>query len=47
MKAQEEGVSRLQMSYDDLLNHARSIIQRSRDLTQTMMREGFIEEPPN
>jgi malate dehydrogenase (oxaloacetate-decarboxylating) len=46
MKAQEQGVARLQMSYDDLLHHARTIIKRSRDLTRTMMREGFIAEPP-
>jgi len=47
MKAQEQGVARLQMSYDDLLNHARTIIKRSRDLTQVMMNKGFIAEPPN
>jgi len=47
MKAQEQGVARLQMSYDDLLNHARTIIQRSRDLTHMMMHEGFIAEPPD
>lgn len=47
MKAQEHGVARLQMSYDDLLTHARTIIKRSRDLTQMMMSEGFIAEPPN
>jgi malate dehydrogenase (oxaloacetate-decarboxylating) len=47
MKAQEQGVARLQMSYDDLLDHAKTIIKRSRDLTHTMMREGFIAEPPN
>lgn len=47
MKAQEQGVARLQMSYGDLLDHARSIIKRSRDLTHMMMREGFIAEPPN
>ena len=46
-KAQEQGVARLQISYDDLLDHARSIIKRSRDLTQSMMEEGFIMEPPN
>jgi malate dehydrogenase (oxaloacetate-decarboxylating) len=46
-KAQQQGVARLQMSYDDLLNHARTIIKRSRDLTQMMMRDGFIAEPPN
>jgi malate dehydrogenase (oxaloacetate-decarboxylating) len=47
MKAQEQGVARLQLSYDDLLNQARTIIQRSRDLTHVMMREGLIAEPPN
>jgi malate dehydrogenase (oxaloacetate-decarboxylating) len=47
MKAQEQGVARLQMSYNDLLDHAKTIIKRSRDLTHTMMREGFIAEPPN
>jgi malate dehydrogenase (oxaloacetate-decarboxylating) len=46
-KAQEQGVARLQVCYDDLLDHARSIIKRSRDLTQSMMEEGFIMEPPN
>ena len=47
IKAQEQGVARLEMSYDDLLNHARTIIKRSRDLTHSMMREGFITEPAN
>jgi malate dehydrogenase (oxaloacetate-decarboxylating) len=47
MKAQEQGVARLRMSYDDLLNQARIIIKRSRDLTHVMMREGLIPEPPN
>ena len=47
MKAQEQGVAQLQMSYDDLLNHARTIIKRSRDLTHVMMQQGFITEPPN
>ncbi|UCC86342.1 MAG: NADP-dependent malic enzyme [Anaerolineales bacterium] len=47
MKAQEQGVAQLQMSYDDLLNHARTIIKRSRDLTSMMMDGGFIAEPPS
>ena len=46
VKAQEQGVARIQMSYDQLLDHASAIIKRSRDLTQMMMREGFIAEPP-
>jgi malate dehydrogenase (oxaloacetate-decarboxylating) len=47
MKAQEQGVARLEVSYEDLLNHASSIIKRSRDMTDMLMREGFIPEPPN
>ena len=45
-KAQEQGLARIQISYDDLLEHARAIIKRSRDLTHTMMREGYIPEAP-
>jgi malate dehydrogenase (oxaloacetate-decarboxylating) len=47
MKAQEQGVAQLQMSYDELLNRARTIIKRSRDLTTVMMQQDFIAEPPN
>ncbi|MDD5466824.1 MAG: NADP-dependent malic enzyme [Anaerolineales bacterium] len=46
MKAQEQGVARLTKTYDELLEGARTIIKRSRDLTHTMMREGFIPEAP-
>jgi len=45
-KAQEQGLARIQMSYDELFENARLIIKRSRDLTQTMMRENFILEAP-
>lgn len=45
-KAQEQGLARIQMSYDDLLEHAKAIIKRSRALTHTMMREGYIPEAP-
>lgn len=44
MKAQEQGLARLQVDYDELLRQAYTIIKRSRDLTQMMMREGFIAE---
>ncbi|UCF29411.1 MAG: NADP-dependent malic enzyme, partial [Chloroflexota bacterium] len=37
MKAQEQGVARLQLSYDELFDQARRIIKRSRDLTHMMM----------
>jgi malate dehydrogenase (oxaloacetate-decarboxylating) len=46
MKAQEQGLARLQLSYDELYNHAHEIIKRSRDLTQMMMRENFIPLEP-
>jgi len=46
MKAQEQGVARLSMSYDELFDHANQIIGRSRRLTQMMMKEGFIAEAP-
>jgi malate dehydrogenase (oxaloacetate-decarboxylating) len=46
MKAQEQGLAKIQMSYDQLLQNAMTIIRRSRELTQTMMREGLIAEAP-
>ncbi len=46
MKAQEQGVARLTKSYDELYEHAREIIGRSRRLTQMMMDEKFIPEAP-
>jgi len=46
MKAQEQGLTRVQMSYAELFENARVIIKRSRDLTHTMMRENFIPEAP-
>lgn len=46
MKAQEQGVARLKIDYDELYQHAHQIIKRSRELTQRMMEEGFIEKAP-
>jgi len=46
MKAQEQGVARLTKSYDELYQHALQMIGRSRNLTQTMMEEGFIAPVP-
>ena len=46
MKAQEQGVARLERSYDELYHNASNIIRRSRELTQMMMHKGFIEEAP-
>jgi malate dehydrogenase (oxaloacetate-decarboxylating) len=46
MKAQEIGVARVPKSYDELYTHAHAVIKRSRDLTQMMMEQGFIEPAP-
>jgi malate dehydrogenase (oxaloacetate-decarboxylating) len=46
VKAQEQGLARIQMSYDELLQNAYKIIGRSRKLTQMMMDEDFIAEAP-
>ncbi len=46
MKAQEQGLARLQVDYDTLYKQAYAIIKRSRDLTQMMMQAGFIAEAP-
>jgi malate dehydrogenase (oxaloacetate-decarboxylating) len=45
-KAQEQGVARIEMSYDELYKLAHKIIKRSRELTTTMMEDGFIETAP-
>jgi malate dehydrogenase (oxaloacetate-decarboxylating) len=47
MKAQEQGVARVEMDYDALFEHAMHIIDRSRRLTKMMMKEDFIAEPPS
>jgi malate dehydrogenase (oxaloacetate-decarboxylating) len=46
MKAMEQGVSRIKMSRDELSNRAYTIIKRARDLTQNMMKTGFIKPIP-
>jgi hypothetical protein len=39
-------VARLIKSYDELYQHALQMIGRSRNLTKTMMAEGFIAPVP-
>jgi malate dehydrogenase (oxaloacetate-decarboxylating) len=41
-KAVEEGIAQNPMTYDEELRNAEAIIRRSRDLTASMMAEGFI-----
>ncbi len=46
MKAIEQGIAGKTKTYDEELKTAMTIIRRSRELTQTMMKEGFIPDPP-
>lgn len=46
IKAQEQDVAQLKLSYDELYEQAHHIIKRSRELTQTMMEQKFIEPAP-
>jgi malate dehydrogenase (oxaloacetate-decarboxylating) len=43
-KAVEQGIARLPATYADEYQRASDIIRRSRDMTRTMMAEGFIAE---
>ena len=45
VKAIEQGLARIKLSYDQLYKQATEIISRSRKLTQMMMEEGFIPMP--
>ncbi|HXW01390.1 MAG TPA: NADP-dependent malic enzyme [Anaerolineae bacterium] len=45
-KAVEQGLARLTLSYQDLLNNATRMIKRSQDLTRMMMDEAFIAPYP-
>jgi malate dehydrogenase (oxaloacetate-decarboxylating) len=46
MKAQEQGLARLKVSFEEELENAKRIIGRSRNLTQLMMNQGFIAKAP-
>jgi len=46
MKAIEQGLARIECTYDEEFARASKIIKRSRDMTKRMMEEGFIAEPP-
>ncbi len=43
MKAQEQGVARLEKSADQLYQEATTIIRGARDITDSLMAEGFIQ----
>ncbi|MCL4488135.1 MAG: NADP-dependent malic enzyme [Chloroflexi bacterium] len=44
MKAQEQGIARIALTAEEELKQASAIIKRSRNLTDSMMKEGFIAE---
>lgn len=46
MKAIEQGVALKQTTYEHEYERAAAIIRASRDMTQTLMTDGFIEESP-
>ena len=47
LKAQEVGVAGLKLTRTQLLETVRSIIKRSRDMTQTSMKLGYIRKAPD
>jgi len=46
VRAQEQGVARLSLSHDELLDKAKQIIQQAQELTRFMMQKGLIPPVP-
>ncbi len=46
VKAQEQGVARLSLSYDELLNQATQKIRQAQDMTRSLMENGIIPPVP-
>ena len=46
MKAQEQGVARLRMSRSDLTKQVEKMIKEARDMTNMLMKQGFIPKAP-
>jgi len=46
LKTQEQGLARLHLSRDELYRRAEDIIRQAREMTQWMMKKGFIPAPP-
>ncbi len=44
MKAQEQGLARVKMTYNELIANARKMIKRSRGMTAKLMQTGFIKK---
>lgn len=45
MKAIEQGIARIKLSREELYKKADNMIKQSRDMTHTMMKEGYIKLP--
>ena len=45
MKAIQQGIARVKLSRQEIYDNAMNMIKKSRDQTQTMMKEGFIKNP--
>ncbi len=46
MKAISQGIARMKPSRQELYDHAMTIIKKARDVTQSLMKEGFIAQVP-
>lgn len=46
MKAQQQDIARVILTAEQEFEQASALIKRAREMTQTMMKEGFIKEPP-
>jgi hypothetical protein len=46
VKAQEQGVARLHLSYDELLRKAEDTIRHAREMTRFLMEKGLIPPVP-
>jgi len=46
MEAVKQGIARKKMSKSELYDLSSSIIKRSREITKTMMKKGYIKSPP-
>lgn len=44
MKAQEQGIARVKMTHDELIQNARRMIKRARGITDKLMQTGFIRK---
>ena len=47
LKAISQGIARIKLSRQDLYDQAMSLIKKSRDITQSLMKHGFIAQAPD